>query len=104
MRGRRRRATDRIALCPACMGDGHDGTDYMSQGPRTCRACGGTGLATPRKLYVWRSSWDGMWHVSRDPKPETPYAAHMRRNHGKRFWTHRQAFADAWARTHPKED
>ncbi len=55
------------------------------------------------KLYVWRSSWDGMWHVSRDPKPETPYAAHMGRHHGKRFWTHRQAFADAWARTHPKE-
>ena len=55
------------------------------------------------KLYVWRSSWDGMWHVSRDPKPATPYAAHMRRHHGKRFWTHRQAFADAWARTHPKE-
>ena len=55
------------------------------------------------RLYVWRSSWDGMWHVSRDPKPATPYAAHMRRHHGKRFWTHRQAFADAWARTHPKE-
>lgn len=56
------------------------------------------------KLYVWRSSWNGMWYVSRDPKPETPYAAYMRRHHDKHFWTHRQAFTDAWARTHPKED
>ena len=55
------------------------------------------------RLYVWRSSWNGMWYVSRDPKPETPYAAYMRRHYGKHFWTHRQAFADAWARTHPKE-
>ena len=56
------------------------------------------------KLYVWRSSWNGMWYVSRDPKPETPYAAYMRRLHDKHFWTHRQAFTDAWARTHPKEE
>ena len=55
------------------------------------------------KLYVWRSSWNGMWYVSHLPKPETPYAAYMRRHYGKHFWTHRQAFADAWARTHPKE-
>ena len=54
------------------------------------------------RLYVWRSSWNGMWYVSRDPKPETPYAAYLCRHHGKHFWTHRQAFADAWARTHPK--
>lgn len=46
------------------------------------------------RLYVWRSSWDGMWHVSRGPG---------RNHYGARFWTHAEAFADAWARTHPKE-
>ena len=55
------------------------------------------------KLYVWRSSWNGMRYVSRDPKPRTPYAQHRQRAVA-RFWNHAEAFADAWARTHPKEE
>ena len=54
------------------------------------------------RLYVWRSPWDGMWWVTRDPKPLVSILAHLRRDDSARFLTHAEAFADAWARTHPK--
>ena len=54
------------------------------------------------KLYVWRfprtvpaaKSLGGPWFVS-DETADEVYSAHP---------THAEAFADAWARTHPKEE
>ena len=53
------------------------------------------------RLYVWRfprtvpaaKSIGGPWFVS-DETADEVYSAHP---------THAEAFADAWARTHPKE-
>ena len=49
------------------------------------------------KLYVWRSPWDGMWYVTREPKPPWPH----RHLYGGSFWTHAEAIHHAWALTHP---
>ena len=50
------------------------------------------------RLYVWRSPW-GEWVVSTTRKER------YLRGYGRSVYyrpTHAEAFADAWARTHPK--
>ena len=52
------------------------------------------------RLYVWRSSW-GEWLATTTRKER--YLRGLGRSVYYRR-THAEAFADAWARTHPKEE
>ena len=53
------------------------------------------------RLYVWRSPWNGWWLVTTTQKEE--WLACLGRSVSLRR-THAEAFADAWARTHPEVD